>query len=130
MNLNDARRPAPEPFRLGQILDKTGLTARQVREWERRKIICPGRGVGNQRVYDAGDVTILLQAKSLREAGLGLEETRNALKILNGKGSEVDGEALRQIRAIAGRVAGEIEVIDRLCSAVIAHLDGRAGSIK
>ncbi len=121
MNLNDARRPAPEPFRLGQILDKTGLTARQVREWERRKIISPGRGVGNQRVYDSGDVTILLQAKSLRGAGLGLEETRNALKLLNGKGSEVDGEALRQIRAIAGRVAGEIEVIDRLSAAVLGH---------
>jgi len=121
MTPNDASQLAPEPFRLGQVLDQTGLTARQVREWERRKIISPGRGVGNQRVYDSGDVTILLQAKSLRGAGLGLEETRNALKLLNGKGSEVDGEALRQIRAIAGRVAGEIEVIDRLSAAVLGH---------
>lgn len=115
-------------YRLGQVCARTGLSARQLRSWERLGLIAPNRTDGNQRIYTQADIETLERAVALRRAGLSLAEMRLVFRIMAGNrlGADVDG--LRQVRALLTRTRRELDVADRLVDAVEQVLLRRTSS--
>ena len=85
-------------YRVGQIGTRTGLTARQLRDWERRGLVTTRRGSRKQRLYGEDDLARLVQAKLLRDAGLGLSDIKVVLKILHGTALGTDSEGVARSR--------------------------------
>ena len=113
--------------RLGDVTGSTGLTARQIREWERRGLVAPARGSGNQRTFSDADIERLVRARRMRDAGLRLDQIRLVLGIDSGAlGSDVS--ALDQVREILGMIVQQSQVADELTSAVREQLTRRRGN--
>jgi DNA-binding transcriptional MerR regulator len=65
---------------IGQLASRTGLAVRTIRYWSDVGAVPPsGRSSGGHRLYDAESVARLELVATLRELGLGLEETRRVL---------------------------------------------------
>lgn len=109
-------------YRIGQICERTGLSARQVRAWERRGVVATRRGTGNQRVFGEAELGRLIDAKRMRDAGLGLAEIKLALAITHGSalGAEVDG--VRAVQQILSRIGVLLAVAEELSEATRQRL--------
>lgn len=67
-------------YPIGVVQRLTGLTARQIRYYEKAGLISPGRTRGGHRLYSQENVDVLLQIRSLRENGFAsLESVRRAM---------------------------------------------------
>jgi DNA-binding transcriptional MerR regulator len=86
-------RPAPsartdEGFRGAQVCSLVGITYRQLDYWARTGLLRPSitdaTGSGSQRRYSYGDVLELKVIKRLLDAGLKLQQARQAVECLRG----------------------------------------------
>lgn len=109
-------------FKLGEVRERTGLTARQIRDWERHGLVAPRRGVGNQRVYGEDELARLKRAKRMRDAGLSLAQIKLGLAILEGSRLGADVEGLRQLQEIFGRMHGQLAIAEELAEAIRIRL--------
>lgn len=77
-----SERPAGgEPvYTIGVVARLTGLTARQIRYYERVGLVSPDRSAGNQRLYSRADVARLKEVRALRSEQLPLEAIAKLLK--------------------------------------------------
>jgi len=57
-------------YTIGVVADMTGLTARQIRYYEKADLLKPIRTKGNQRLYSQNDIERLVQIKKLLNKGL------------------------------------------------------------
>jgi DNA-binding transcriptional MerR regulator len=61
---------------IGIVCELTGLTDRQIRYYEERKLIFPGRSKGGTRIYSFADVELLMEIADKLEDGLHTHEIR------------------------------------------------------
>lgn len=63
-------------MRIGELAERTGVTARALRHYEDIGLLPARRAVNGYRTYDETDQRIVAQIRSLVEIGFALEETR------------------------------------------------------
>jgi DNA-binding transcriptional MerR regulator len=61
---------------IGTVCELTGLTDRQIRYYEERKLIFPARSKGGTRLYSFADVELLMEIADKLEDGLHTHEIR------------------------------------------------------
>jgi DNA-binding transcriptional MerR regulator len=80
--------PPDEGFRGAQVCAVVGITYRQLDYWARTGLLRPSitdaTGSGSQRRYSYGDVLELKVIKRLLDAGLKLQQARQAVECLRG----------------------------------------------
>lgn len=67
-------------FPIRVVVERTGLTARQIRYYEGRGLITPERSAGGQRMYGAEDVERLLRIRDLTARGVPLAQVGALLR--------------------------------------------------
>lgn len=60
-------------------MERTGLSARQIRHYEAFGLVSPVRSGGGQRAYRLEDIRRLVQVRDLLQQGLGLDAARQRL---------------------------------------------------
>lgn len=70
-----------ETFSTREVLELTGVTARQLQWWDERQIVAPVRQ-GRNRVYSAEDLTDILIIEQLRQRSVSLTQVRRVLRLL------------------------------------------------
>src|SRR6187551_2766103 len=69
-----------ELLTIGQLADRTGLTARTLRFWSDEGAVPPAdRSAGGYRLYDAAGVARVELVRTLRELGITLDDVRRVL---------------------------------------------------
>ena len=76
-------------YPIGVVQRLTGLSARQIRYYEKEGLLRPTRTRGNRRLYSPADVERLRQVKALLEQGLNLEGVRAYLAAQQRQGPPV-----------------------------------------
>lgn len=114
-------------YRLGQICAKTGLSAKQLRDWDRRGVVRSTRGPGNQREYGEAELARLLRAKRMRDAGIGLQDIRSTLAVLDGGAGGDLSKATAQVRLVLARIRTQLDLADELADAIRVRLLERLG---
>jgi DNA-binding transcriptional MerR regulator len=114
-------------YRLGEVAKQTGLSPKQLRQWEQRGLVAPIHGVGGQRLYSETDLERLRRAKTMRDSGMTLAEIKQLLWILSATslGNEVEG--LAKLGRICRRVGAELTVAEDLAEVLRARLVRRSG---
>jgi MerR family transcriptional regulator, global nitrogen regulator len=65
---------------IGIVRELTGLSERQIRYYEERKLIFPERSSGGSRKYSFSDVELLMEIANKIEDGVQTHEIRQELK--------------------------------------------------
>jgi DNA-binding transcriptional MerR regulator len=65
---------------IGTVSELTGLSERQIRYYEERKLVFPERSDRGSRKYSFSDVERLIDIANKREEGVRTEEIRSELK--------------------------------------------------
>lgn len=94
-------------FPIRVVVQRTGLTARQVRHYEEMGLLAPERSSGRQRLYRAEDIERLLKIRDLLARGLSLAQVRAWLD------RPPDASAYHGERAEAMRLTSLYPVSDR-----------------
>ena len=68
-------------FSTRDVLDLTGVTARQLQWWDERRIVVPQRE-GRNRLYSASDLVDILVIGQLRQRSISLAQVRRVLRLL------------------------------------------------
>ena len=114
-------RPA-EPdqgFRGAQVCSLVGITYRQLDYWARTGLLRPSitdaTGSGSQRRYSYGDVLELKVIKRLLDAGLKLQQARQAVECLRGDlGADLASSQLVLVGSRSVLAQSDGEVVDLL----------------
>jgi len=64
-----------------QVLEMTGITARQLQWWDERGIVVPARS-GHRRLYSAEDLAEIAVICELRRRGFSLQRVRKVMRFL------------------------------------------------
>lgn len=114
-------------YRLGEVATQTGLSPKQLRQWEQRGLVAPVHGVGGQRLFTETDLERLRRAKTMRDSGMTLADIKQLLWILGATslGNEVEG--LAQLGQICRRVGAQLTVAEDLAEVLRARLVRRNG---
>ena len=114
-------------YKLGEVATQTGLSPKQLRQWELRGLVAPMHGPGGQRLYSDSDLERLRRAKTMRDSGMTLAEIKQLLWILSATslGNEVEG--LAHLGRICRRVGAQLTVAEDLAVVLRARLIRRNG---
>lgn len=89
------------------VVERTGLSARQVRHYEAMGLIAPGRSAGGQRLYSAADLERLSRIRELVSRGVALSRVKARLEA-----AEEEGMPFGVVRG-TGRLTSLYPVSDR-----------------
>ncbi|MDV6275891.1 MerR family transcriptional regulator [Rhodococcus erythropolis] len=64
---------------IGELADRTGVSARALRHYEEQELLVPGRDSNSYRRYDETAVRVVQQIQTMVAAGLGTEMIRRYL---------------------------------------------------
>src|SRR5271155_3997160 len=70
-----------DSFSTSDVLDLTGVTARQLQWWDERRIVVPARQA-RKRLYSATDLVDILVIEQLRLRRISLAQVRRVLRFL------------------------------------------------
>jgi DNA-binding transcriptional MerR regulator len=70
-----------EQFTSREVIELTGISARQLQWWDERGIVVPDR-VGHRRVYSFNDLTEVAVICDLRRRGFSLQRVRKVIRLL------------------------------------------------
>ena len=115
---NGAERPE-DGFRGAQVCSLVGITYRQLDYWARTGLLRPSitdaTGSGSQRRYSYGDVLELKVIKRLLDAGLKLQQARQAVECLRGDlGADLASSQLVLVGSRSVLAQSDGEVVDLL----------------
>ena len=68
-------------FTSREVMQLTGITARQLQWWDERRIVVPGRE-GRRRLYSLEDVSEIAVICELRDRGFSLQRVRKVVRFL------------------------------------------------
>ena len=114
------RHEAPgEGFRGAQVCTLVGITYRQLDYWARTDLLRPSitdaTGSGSQRRYSYGDVLELKVIKRLLDAGLKLQQARQAVECLRGDlGADLASSQLVLVGSRSVLAHSDGEIVDLL----------------
>jgi DNA-binding transcriptional MerR regulator len=74
-------RMLKDSFSTRDVLDLTGVTARQLQWWDERRIVVPERQ-GRNRIYSVADLVDILVIGKLRQRSISLVQVRRVLRLL------------------------------------------------
>src|SRR6185437_9967222 len=74
-------RPVEHDFTSAEVIELTGITARQLQWWDERKIVTPARR-GRNRVYSLDDLAEIAVICELRRKGFPLQRVRQVMRYL------------------------------------------------
>jgi DNA-binding transcriptional MerR regulator len=77
---NEASYKNRKVISIGTVSELTGLSERQIRYYEERKLVFPERSDRGSRKYSFSDVERLIDIANKREEGVRTEEIRSELK--------------------------------------------------
>jgi DNA-binding transcriptional MerR regulator len=109
-------------MRIGEVAERTGLTARTIRYYEEIGLLpeSPGRPKGGHRAYDDGDVERLTELTRLRDLlNLSLEELKQLIEAEEARAairerfhaSESDKERVRLLDAALPHVETQLALV-------------------
>ena len=81
---------------MGTVIKLTGLSARQIRYYEEKRLIVPKRSKGNRRLYSLDDVDQILDIKDSLDSGLNIAEIKARRRGLHQKAVARSQESLHQ----------------------------------
>ncbi|MBO0839972.1 MAG: MerR family transcriptional regulator [Sciscionella sp.] len=100
-------------MRISEFARTAGTTARALRYYEQRGLLSTRRGANGHREYDATDLRLVRQIRSLLEIGFDLEDTRPFVDCL--RAGNASGDVCPASIAVYRRKIAELdECIDRL----------------
>ena len=113
------RIPEDAGFRGPDACSVTGISYRQLDYWARTGLVTPGirpaGGSGTQRLYSFHDILLLKVVKSLLDAGISLQQIRQAVEHLRARGEgDLSGITLMSDGASVYECTSEDEVYDLL----------------
>jgi DNA-binding transcriptional MerR regulator len=76
-----AASPPVQSFTSTDVMELTGITARQLQWWDERKIVVPERS-GRNRVYSLDDLAEVAVICELRRKGFSLQRVRQVMRYL------------------------------------------------
>lgn len=106
-----------------QVEEKTGITKKNIRFYEKEGLLKPARGMNQYRQYTDEEVDALLQIRLLRRLGMSIEEIR---LVLNGSTTLANGlrwhighldeeiQNLKNTRALCKRIVDEGRELEAL----------------
>jgi DNA-binding transcriptional MerR regulator len=68
-------------FTTGDVLDLTGVTARQLQWWDEKGVVVPKRE-GRNRIYSPEDLVEIIVIEELRRRRISLQQVRRVLRFL------------------------------------------------
>lgn len=68
-------------FTTRDVLDLTGVTARQLQWWDEKRVVAPQRE-GRNRIYSTADLVEILVIEELRRRHISLQQVRRVLRFL------------------------------------------------
>jgi len=68
-------------FSTRDVLDLTGVTARQLQWWDEKRVVVPERE-GRNRIYSTADLVEILVIEELRRRHISLQQVRRVLRFL------------------------------------------------
>jgi MerR family transcriptional regulator, global nitrogen regulator len=91
---------------IGVVSELTGLSERQIRYYEERKLIFPERTNRGNRKYSFSDVECLIEIANKREEGVSTDEIRHEL---NRKKTKEETEKIRK-KMLRGQINAQFGV--------------------
>ena len=70
-----------ERFTSSQVIERTGITPRQLQWWDERGVVVPARE-GRRRIYSADDLAEVAVICELRQGGFSLQRVRKLMRLL------------------------------------------------
>lgn len=64
-----------------EVIERTGITARQLQWWDERRVVVPQRQ-GHRRLYSLDDVAEIAVICDLRRRGFSLQRVRRVIRLL------------------------------------------------
>ena len=108
---------------IGQLSERSGVTASALRYYEAQKLITASRNAGNQRRYARSTLRLTAFIRSAQRVGLSLDEITDALSSLPGGRTPTKADWSRLSRQWRPRINAQIERLERLRD----RLDGCIG---
>lgn len=103
---------------IGQLSERTGVHAHQLRYYEAQGLLEPRRRANGYRTYDDAALVTVLQIRRLLQAGLSTEEIRFLLPCADGTGPTLVPCA-ETLEMLQGRMRG----LERQIATLIASRD-------
>ncbi len=85
-----------QPYTSNQVIELTGITARQLQWWDERGLVVP-RKEGHRRLYSLDDVAEMAIICDLRRRGFSLQRVRKVVKFIQKEFSK------RLVETVGGR---------------------------
>lgn len=79
--VKDRSQSGAQSFTSAEVIELTGITARQLQWWDERKIVVPQRS-GRNRVYSLDDLAEVAVICELRRKGFSLQRVRQVMRYL------------------------------------------------
>lgn len=108
---------------IGQLSERSGVTASALRYYEAQKLITASRSAGNQRRYARSTLRRIAFIRSAQRVGLSLDDFTDALSSLPGGRTPTKADWSRLSRQWRPRINAQIERLERLRD----RLDGCIG---
>ncbi|MFD4577775.1 MerR family transcriptional regulator [Streptomyces sp. NPDC058479] len=110
-------------MRIGELAARAGTTTRALRYYEARGLLPARRDTLGHRAYDEGDLRLLRQIRTLREAGFDLEETRPFVECL--RAGHPEGDTCPASLAVYRRKLDELDALVAELTAARARVAGQ-----
>jgi MerR family transcriptional regulator, global nitrogen regulator len=103
---NDQSYKEKKVITIGVVRELTGLSERQIRYYEERKLIFPARSSGGSRKYSFSDIELLMEIANKIEEGVQTYEIRQEMKK---KQKDKDAKAIRN-KMIQGQLNAQFGI--------------------
>lgn len=95
-------------FSTNFVSDRTGVSARQLRWWEKQRLIkpgaLPGRKSGQTRRYTLRDLMCIIMVKALRDKGVSLQKIRRSVESIKKHTAVENPLSQLRVACLANRV--------------------------
>jgi MerR family transcriptional regulator, thiopeptide resistance regulator len=113
--MTETPRAPGAPYTVGRLAKRFGLSRTALLHYDAVGVLSPsGRTGANYRVYTEADAERLARICSFREAGLSLEQIRNALGAKRDTVAGILAARLEQIGAEMSRLRGQQRILARM----------------
>ncbi len=112
-------------WRIGELSERAGITARTVRYYESIGLVPPGeRGSGGQRSYTDQTVVRLKKIEQLKALGLSLDEVASVIELYfsDPSGRQAKIEVLAILRRHLGEARRKVDALEGFCADLQGHI--------
>ncbi len=112
---------------IGELSDRSGVSARSIRHYEKLGLISPQRGDNGYRHYSDRAVPMVATIHAMFELGFTRDDVRAVLPCATGEKSHGDAELLGRVAEMRERVAGRIRTLSETEEALAGFLAANRG---